>query len=78
MTRIRHPQRQPHHRSAELSGATLRSIRTTSKNGAAPGGGSTVFDYTPVVDAPGNRYRLFVRDEVPFSGADGLVAPGTF
>jgi hypothetical protein len=57
---------------------TLRSIRTTSKNGAAPGGGSTVFDYTPVIDAPGNRYRLYVRDEVPFTGPDGLFALGTF
>jgi hypothetical protein len=58
--------------------AALRSIRTTSKNGAAPGGGSTVFDDTPVVDAPGNRYRLYVRDEVPFTGPDGLFALGTF
>jgi hypothetical protein len=58
--------------------ATLRSIRTTSKNGAVPGGGGTVFDYTPVVDAQGNRYRLYLRDEVPFSGPDGLFAIGTF
>jgi hypothetical protein len=58
--------------------AALRSIRTTSKNGAAPGGGGTVFDYTPVVDAAGNRYRLYVRDEVPFAGPDGLLVLGSF
>ena len=58
--------------------AALRAIRTTSKNGTVPGGGGTVFDFTPVVDSGGRRYRLFVRDEVPFAGADGLFPGGLF
>lgn len=58
--------------------AALRAVRTTSKNGTVPGGGGTIFDYTPVVDAQGSLYRLFMRDEVPFAGADGLFPSGLF
>lgn len=58
--------------------AALRAIRTTSKNGAFAGGGGIVFDYTPVVDARGARYRLFIRDEVPLANGGGLFPVGTF
>jgi hypothetical protein len=64
-----------HGRLATGSDASaLRAIRTTSKTGGAAGSP----DSTPVVDAGGARYRLFIRDEAPQAGADGLIVDGTF
>jgi hypothetical protein len=66
------------HSATAGDAAALRAVRTTSKNGTVPGGGGTVFDYTPVVDAQGSLYRLYVRDEVPLAGADGLFPKDLF
>ena len=58
--------------------AALRAIRTTSKNGTLPGAGGTILDFTSIIDSQGTRYRLYIRDEVPFAGPDGLFRTDLF